>query len=547
MKNITKPRLLVFAFASVFAVQTAAAMTRGGAADVKVVNDAWIRGGDGEVVCRQGGGIFRFGDAWYRYGVDYPVAHEFASNSVRIAKSNYDGSRVIAFVSRDFAQWEAKGSVVADGEIPPGWIGRMGVAKVGATYAIVIQTALGVSVYTAATPLGPFRHSHELDFTGITGFKGTGDQTVFADEDTGKYYLVFSKPKGRDRTYVAELGLDAEGRVGIVRWQEVFGGFNREANCMFKRGGRYYLCASNIYGWDASLTYWLVGDTPFGPFKREKGADMNVMAGCERDYSHVSQVGFFYTLRSADGRELVLYYGDRWTQWADNGKGFEVCEPISFDESDAPRFHSLSSWWLDPKAATWRVADDNNWCLNGSFDADRRLLPLANKPRQEHITGWRVEVIEGNRIALDNPASPHLNASNSVPDHAFVSGKFALVIDDTVPFRRRVTQKIEGLPDGDYNLSYMIDEGNGWQRRTETHAATNGECEIVFDRTTPCRIDDVKVIKDTPKEISFGAYGSETVISSLTSPASTPGTRRFSIAASSSASKTPCIRKAQYR
>ena len=37
----------------------------------------------------------------------------------------------------------------------------------------------------------------------------------------------------------------------------------------------------------------------------------------------------------------------------------------------------------------------------------------------------------------------------------------------------------------------MIDEGNGWQRRTETLAATNGECEIVFDFTTPCRIDDV--------------------------------------------------------
>ena len=219
------------------------------------------------------------------------------------------------------------------------------------------------------------------------------------------------------------------------------------------------------------------------------------MAGCERDYSHVSQVGFFYTLRSADGRELVLYYGDRWTQWADNGKGFEVCEPISFDESGAPRFHSLSSWWLNPKGATWRVADDNNWCLNGSFDADRRLLPLANKPRQEHVTGWKTEVLKGNRIALDNPASPHLNASNSVPDHAFVTGKFALAINDTVPFRRRVSQKVDGLPDGEYTLSYMLDEGAGWQHRTETLTATNGACEIVFDRTIPCRIDDITLTR----------------------------------------------------
>jgi hypothetical protein len=41
----------------------------------------------------------------------------------------------------------------------------------------------------------------------------------------------------------------------------------------------------------------------------------------------------------------------------------------------------------------------------------------------------------------------------------------------------------------------MIDEGSGWQRRTETLSATNGECEIVFDRTTTCRIDDVTLTK----------------------------------------------------
>ena len=48
------------------------------ASEVKLVNDDWLRDADGKVVCRQGGGIFRFGDAWYRYGVDYPAAHEYA-------------------------------------------------------------------------------------------------------------------------------------------------------------------------------------------------------------------------------------------------------------------------------------------------------------------------------------------------------------------------------------------------------------------------------------------------------------------------------------
>ena len=117
MKNITKIQLPVFAFALVVAAQTVVAVTSGAvAAEVKIENDAWIRGRDGNVVCRQGGGIFKFGDAWYRYGVDYPVAHEFASNSVRIARNNYDGARVVAFVSRDFAEWTDAGSVIAKGD-----------------------------------------------------------------------------------------------------------------------------------------------------------------------------------------------------------------------------------------------------------------------------------------------------------------------------------------------------------------------------------------------------------------------------------------------
>lgn len=493
-----KLKFMVLALAAVW--MAAAAL----GAEVKIENDVFLRGGDGEVVCRQGGGIFRFRDGrdgkmrYFRYGVRYKAALEYAADPSGVKASDYSGEVVLS-CSDDFAVWRDCGVALSSGELPSGWVGRMGVAYVAALdeYALFIQSdARGVFVATSKTPYGPFRHSHDIDMTAITGYPTTGDQTVFTDEDTHKSYLVFSKPRGREKIFVGEIGVDATGKIGLVRCECVFKGFNREANCMFKRGGKYYLCASNIYGWDASLAYWLVGDTPFGPFEeRAANGDMNVMAGSERDYAHVSQVGFFYTLRGADGRELVLYFGDRWSQWADNGRGFEVCEPIAFDEAGAPHFHSLSSWWLDPANATWRVAADNNWCLNGSFDADRRILPLTEKPRQEHITGWEVEVLEGSEISLANPASPHLIASNSVPDHAFVSGKFALSINDTVPFRRRVSQTLAGLSDGEYTLSYMIDEGSGWQRRTETLAATNSVCKIVFDRSSPCRIDDVTLVR----------------------------------------------------
>ena len=51
-------------------------------------------------------------------------------------------------------------------------------------------------------------------------------------------------------------------------------GAGREGNCMFKYKGKYYLAASQLYGWDGSLAYYLVADDVWGPYLPEN--DMQV-------------------------------------------------------------------------------------------------------------------------------------------------------------------------------------------------------------------------------------------------------------------------------
>jgi hypothetical protein len=204
---------------------------------------------------------------------------------------------------------------------------------------------------------------------------------------------------------------------------------------------------------------------------------MQVMAGCEADYAHVSQTGFFYTLRRK-GRELVLFCGDRWCDFAGNGLGYNQWVPLSFDAEDRPYFNSLSAWALNEATAEWRVEPDNNYVRNGSFEADRRPIPNPVKPRQEFLLGWETEVLKGHSVAVGDTLSPQLNYLNSQADRREVIGEKSLCISDTEPFMRRVTQTITSspyvaLPDGEYTLRAKV-RCNGHFKRLEMWAESDG-------------------------------------------------------------------------
>ncbi len=519
----------------------------------KIVNDCFWYTVDGNPIYSQGGGIFSFPDPasgrmrYYWYGVRYQGAESYLQDpSLTIETSAFRS--VTCYSSDDLVNWRFEGDVLTaaaleqGGGEPRGWVGRLGVAYIGdiGKYALCVQHSSFdpaeqrcVLIALADAPNGEFVWHNWFSMKDMIGTRNTGDQTVFTDPDTGKSYLVYSYGRGRNRIYLSEIGLLDDGKVGLLNCRQIFRGAGREGNCMFKYRGKYYMCASDLYGWDSSHAYYLVADSIYGPYLPKN--NMLVMPGCSADYAHVSQTGFFVTLRGSS-QETVIFCGDRWADFAGNGLGYNQWVPISFTNDGQPFFNSLSAWHLDAGTGQWRVADDNNYVRNGSFEADRRPVPNPVKPRQDWLSGWQTRVLQGHSISNDSLSSPRLNYLNTRDDRRFVVGEKSLNIADSVAFERVVSQQIDlgpfaPLPDGDYLLRamvYLCPQGKAdgrflllemyaqssgqrfsldltalpcgqWQAVSLPVTLRGGQAEIGFhaqgQALATCRIDDVSLVK----------------------------------------------------
>ena len=437
-----------------------------------IKNDVFWNTKDGRPIFSQGGGIFKFADQktgikkYYWYGVHYLEADSYR-NSPNITCKNNTFESVTCYSSIDLVNWTFEADVLTKDEVNKSgrtWVGRLGVAYINELkkYAMFVQHGGQVLITLSDLPTGPYTWHQKISMEQMIGTTNTGDQTVFTDEDSGKSYLIYSYGKGRNKIYVSEIGIKY-GKVNLLDCTQVFKGESREGNCLFKYKNKYYMCASNIYGWDASYAYYLVADNIRGPYTPIN--QMEVMNGCTDDFAHVTQTGFFYTVKGSK-QETVIFCGDRWANFAGNGLGYNQWCPLSFD-GGKPYFNSLGSWNLDAITGKWKVAEDNNYVKNGSFEADRRYIPSHNKPIQTQLTGWANEVIEGNKIGLDSITSPVINYFNSESDRKFVTGEKSLNITDKISFKRVVFQTITSSPsvileDGKYTLTAKIMNSKGF-------------------------------------------------------------------------------------
>jgi hypothetical protein len=287
------------------------------------------------------------------------------------------------------------------------------------------------------------------------------------------------------------------------------------------------MTASNIYGWDASFAYYLVADDIRGPYTPNN--KMQVMKGCEADFAHVSQTGFYYTIHGTK-QETVLYCGDRWADFAGNGLGYNQWVPLSFvGAENTPVFNSLSAWHLNATTGEWQVAAENNYIRNGSFEADRRHIPSPVKPLQDQLTGWDTKVLKGNSPSQDSLHSPVLNHFNTQTERKQVIGEKSAQISDQEPFERQHSQTIQStptvpLPNGQYTLSAKIKNSPGFSklelyalgqtRQSQTIGSCpewttitlkniqvrNGKVEIGIyaagDANAFCLMDDLSLVRD---------------------------------------------------
>ncbi len=485
-----------------------------------IKNDVFWNTKDGQPIYSQGGGIFKFADPvtgvkkYYWYGVHYREADTYR-NAPFITLPNATFESVTCYSSTDLSNWTFDGDVLTKAEVNKSgktWVGRLGVTYIKELnkYAMFVQHNNQVLVTVSNSPTGQFTWHQKINMEPMIGTTNTGDQTVFTDEDTGKSYLVYSYGKGRNKIYVSEIGVK-EGKVNLLDCTQVFKGESREGNCMFKYNNKYYMVASNIYGWDASHAYYLVADNIRGPYKPTN--EMLIMKGAAEDYAHVTQTGFFVNVKGSK-QETVVYCGDRWADFAGNGLGYNQWFPISFDGKN-PYFNSLSSWNLDAKTGIWEVAEDNNYTKNGSFEADRRHIPSHFKPVQIQLTGWASVVIEGNRISLDSINSPIINYFNTENDRKTVIGEKSLNISDKVNFKRKIFQIIASSPyvkleDGTYTLTAKVKNSNGFSN-LEMYALSNNNkfTYTIKNENTSWQTISITnlVIKAGKVEIGFMADG----------------------------------------
>lgn len=404
-----------------------------------IINDRFWKDTSGTPIYSQGGGVLKVGDTYYWYGVKYQGAVTYAANP---SGKNDDTSfvSVTAYSSKDLVNWKFENNVLS-GE--GGWFGRLGVVYHAGTkkYVLVAQGGGGLYFATSDTPAGAFKRDNvQTNLPDIVN-GATGDQTTFQDDD-GKAYLICSSSNGRANLYVAPLR--SSDFLRIESATRIYRGDGREGNALFKYNGTYYFCSSDLHGWNASHTYCVSATNINGPY----GAEF-VMDNTEQDFSHVTQTGFFIAVQGS-AQTTIIFAGDRWSDFAGNGLGFNQWMPLSF-KGKSPRLESLSEWSIDPKTGTWAVGKGNNYVRNPSFEADRVAM---SQP-----AGW---VTSTNLSG----ATPHSNASSG---H---SGRWYWKLSHTASYQGTISQTLTGLPNGSYKFSAWA-KSSGGQATAQLYAKSS--------------------------------------------------------------------------
>lgn len=461
--------------------------------DNTITNDTFRKDTKGNTIYAQGGCIQKFGDKYYWYGIKYKEGPIYAKNPEKGKAGNAQYDCFVCYTSTDLVNWKYEG--VACNEKSDGWVGRMGVAYNENTkkYVLISQFAPGMIFATADKPTGPFKKDHIFTDTLPIEKGGTGDQTVFQDDD-GKAYLICASWEGREWMYVIPLREsdfldfdydniklvhhDEDGSYidekGEVQFRDKKG---IEGNCMFKYNGNYYFTGSDLYGWYSSRVYYFKSDSILGDYNSDARLPI-IMNGARDGYAHNSQAGFYVTIHGSE-QDLVMYCGDRWGGFAGNGKGYNQWVPITMNEDGTPYFNDLHQWKLNAEKGTWEVGEGNNYIRNNEFEDDRHI---TNNPN-----GW---------VTRDNVGG-YANSSERARVDA---GNFVWQQKAPEDYIADIQQTITDLPDGTYIMTAFV-KSSGGQNMASLYAVTSEgaytkSVKTVIDEWTEVVVADNIEVKD---------------------------------------------------
>jgi hypothetical protein len=274
------------------------------AADLTITNGTQFSDTAGGIIHAHGGGMLKSSGYYYWYGEHRDSGGRFLG--------------VSCYRSTDLKNWENRGDVLtrtAATELNSCWVERPKVMYNAATGQYVMwmhwengvnygqarcAVAYGNSPDGSFTYQGSFRPYQNQGVTdhGLAGYMSR-DCNVFVDTD-GTGYFISSSNENID-LHLYKLTADFRNIATLVT--KLFVGQKREAPCLFKRNGYYYLITSGCTGWSPNQAKYAYSTS------LSSGWSSLVNLGDTTTYH--SQPAFVIPVQG-NSTTTYLYTGDRW-------------------------------------------------------------------------------------------------------------------------------------------------------------------------------------------------------------------------------------------
>lgn len=269
-----------------------------------VINGTQFKDTSGNVIHAHGGGFLKYGDYYYWYG-------EYRDQS-----NLFKGVR--CYRSKDLVNWEYRGEVLSPNSHPE--LNRVNIERPKVMYneftkefvmwmhwengvhygearAAVAYCDTPDGNYTYKGSFRPYQNSGVIDHD-RPGYMSR-DCTVFVDTD-GKGYFLSSSNENMD-LHLYELTPDYKDIASLAA--KLYVGKQREAPCLIKRNGYYYLITSGCSGWDPNQAKYA--------YSKDLRSGWSDLYNLGNSTTYRSQPTYVLPVQGTSGTSY-LYAGDRW-------------------------------------------------------------------------------------------------------------------------------------------------------------------------------------------------------------------------------------------
>jgi hypothetical protein len=269
-----------------------------------IVNGTQFKDTSGNIIHAHGGGLLKHGDYYYWYG-------EYRDNS-----NYFLGVR--CYRSKDLVNWEYRGEVLTPNSAPElnqcnierpkvmynsstgefiMWMHWENGINYGQARAAVAYCKTPDGKFTYIRSFRPMQDTGVMDH-GLPGYMSR-DCNVFVDTD-GKGYFISSSNENMD-LHLYELTPDYKDIASLKA--KLFVGQQREAPCLIKRNGYYYLITSGCTGWNPNQTKYA--------YSRDLASGWSSLHNLGNSTTYRSQPAYIIPVQGSV-ETTYLYTGDRW-------------------------------------------------------------------------------------------------------------------------------------------------------------------------------------------------------------------------------------------